>query len=391
MDITRRDWAAALAAGVLSCGPESDRGPLAGKEAATGLATRPHVIDLHCDTPMLFGEAGYDLGKRNDFGEVDLPRLREGGVSAVFFSVYTSARGNTELEALRNALEIIDTIYREVARFPDDLVPARSSDDLESARSEGRIAVLLGVEGGHMIASSLAVLRSLQRLGARYLTLTHSVNTPWAGSSASDGDPGLSDFGREVVAELNRLGMMVDVSHVSDQTFWDALESSSAPLIASHSSARALCPHKRNLTDAMIRAAADKGGVVHINYYNRFIDPDYATRAAAWDAANPDAGRGEGYGARTRARLAAIGRASLDTLLDHFEHVAKVGGVGAVGLGSDFDGVDGELPEGMEDVSKVPAIADGLSQRGFSSSDVEKVLGLNTLRVLRDVERAAEA
>lgn len=391
MDQTRRGWAAALAAGALSCNSESEHKSLAEKEAATSAVRRPHVIDLHCDTPMLFGEAGYELGKRNDVGEVDLPRLREGGVSAVFFSVYTSARSNTELEALKNALEIIDAIYREVGRLPDDLGLARSSDEIEAAKSAGRIAVLLGVEGGHMIASSLAVLRSLWRLGARYLTLTHSVNTPWAGSSGGEGNPGLSEFGREVVAELNRLGMMVDVSHVSDQTFWDALESSSAPIIASHSSARALCPHKRNMTDEMIRAAADKGGVVHINYYNRFLDPDFAERASAWDAANPDVGRAEGYGARTRARLAAVGRTPLDTLLDHFQHVAKVGGVEAVGLGSDFDGVEGELPQGMEDISKIPAIAHGLSNRGFSSSDIEKVLGLNTLRVLRDVEGAAEA
>lgn len=349
-----------------------------------------HVIDLHCDTPMLFGQPGYDLGVRNEIGEVDLPRLREGGLTAAFFSVYTSATRNSGLQAVKRALEIIDAVRTEVARFPRDLTLARSSSEIEAARQAGRIAILLGVEGGHMIDSSLAVLRTLWRLGTRYLTLTHSADTPWAGSSGSDEDRGLSEFGREVVAELNRLGVMVDISHTSDRTFWDALEASTVPVIASHSSARALCPHKRNLTDDMIRAVADRGGVIHVNYYARFLDAGFAARAAEWDSAHPDAGRDGGFGARTAARLAAVGRPPLGILLDHIEHVAKVGGVESAGLGSDFDGVDGELPAGMEDVSKVPAIADGLAARGFSEPDIEKVLGRNTLRVLRDIESGAE-
>ena len=242
-----------------------------------------------------------------------------------------------------------------------------------------------------MINSSLGVLRSLWRLGARYLTLTHSRDTPWAGSSGADGNTGLSDFGREVVAEMNRLGMMVDVSHVSDQTFWDTLEASSAPIIASHSSVRAICPHARNMTDDMIRAAAEGGGVVHINYYNSFLDDDYRTRSSRWETDNPDEGGAEGAKARTQAKLAAIGRPPLDKLLDHFEHAARIGGIESVGLGSDFDGVNGELPEGMEDISKVPAIADGLLGRGFAEADVDKILGLNSLRVLRDVESAARS
>ena len=339
---------------------------------------------------MLFHGGGYDIGERNTRGEVDIPRMREGGVSAVFFSVYTSPVRNTELEAVQKALEIVDSVHREVGRFPEDLTIALSADDIEQANRDGLIAVLLGIEGGHMINSSLGVLRSLWRLGARYLTLTHSRDTPWAGSSGAEGNVGLSEFGREVIAELNRLGTMVDVSHVSDQTFWDVLEASGAPVIASHSSVRAICPHKRNMTDEMIRATAEKGGVVHINYYNTFLDSDYARRSSRWSAENPDVGRAEGGDARTRAKLAAIGRTSLDKLLDHFEHAVRVGGVEAVGLGSDFDGVDGELPEGMEDISKVPNIAAGLSGRGFSEADIDKILGLNSLRVFRDVESAAE-
>ena len=391
MDLTRRKWACGLAAAALNCNADPDRA-VSPSEAAPASGTGPrHVIDLHCDTPMLLRRGDYDLGARNGRGEVDIPRMRAGGVTAVFFSVYTSAASNTDLEAVQEAIEIIDVIRQEVDRFPEDLTMASSTEDIEAAKRNGTIAVVLGVEGGHMINSSLGVLRTLWRLGARYLTLTHSRDTPWAGSSGSEGNVGLSDFGREVVAELNRLGIMVDVSHVSDRTFWDALQASGAPIVASHSSARALCPHKRNLTDEMIRATAEKGGVVHINYYNSFLDGDYAKRSRRWESENPNVGRKEGGDARTRAKLAAIGRTSLDTLLDHFEHAVRVGGIDAVGLGSDFDGVDGELPRGMEDISKVPSIADGLSGRGFSATDVDKILGLNSLRVFRDVESASQA
>ncbi len=350
---------------------------------------RGHVIDLHCDTPMLLRSGAYDLGALNDRGEVDIPRMRAGGVTAVFFSVYTSATRNTELESVQEALEIIDTIHREVERFPMDLALATSSSEIEAANRDGHIAVLMGVEGGHMIHSSLAVLRTLYRLGARYLTLTHSQNTAWAGSSGSDDNAGLSDFGRSVVAEMNRLGMMVDISHVSDQTFWDVGEATRAPVIASHSSVRAIAEHKRNMTDEMIRAVADMGGVVHINYYNAFLDASYGQRSKAWNEANPSTGAARDGDARTKAKLAAIGRPPLDTLLDHFDHAIRVGGIESVGLGSDFDGVDGELPAGMEDIANVPNIATGLSERGYGADDIEKVLGLNSLRVLREIESAA--
>ena len=391
MTITRRQWAAGLAAAGLSCSSGGEESSGAGPGPSEPKAGGRHVIDLHCDTPMLFRDGTYDIGTRNDRGEVDIPRMREGGVTAVFFAVYTSASRNTELEAVQEALEIIDSIYREAARFPNDLAMATSSAEIEAARASGRIAVLIGIEGGHMINGSLAVLRGLYRLGARYLTLTHSRDTAWAGSSGTESDAGLSDFGREVVAEMNRLGMLVDVSHVSDQTFWDVLDSSEAPVIASHSAARALASHKRNMTDEMIRATAERGGVVHINYYNTFIDDAYASRSREWESANPAEVAQEGPDARLNAKLAAVGRPPLSTLLDHFEHAIRVGGIEAVGLGSDFDGVGGELPEGMEDISKTPAIAEGLTGRGFSAADIDKVFGENSLRVLRDVEAAAGA
>ena len=389
MNITRRQWATGLAAAGLGCAPGGEQS--SGSGSSEREASGRHVIDLHCDTPMLFRDGSYDIGERNDRGEVDIPRMRDGRVTAVFFSVYTSPFRNTELESVQEALEIIDSIYREAARFPRDLAMATSSTDIESARANGRIAVLIGIEGGHMINGSLAVLRGLYRLGARYLTLTHGKDTAWAGSSGSDSNAGLSEFGREVVTEMNRLGMLVDVSHVSDQTFWDTLDASEAPVIASHSSARALASHKRNMTDDMIRSTAGRGGVIHINYYNTFIDDEYAKRSREWESANPDEGRHAGREARRKAKLAAIGRPPLNTLLDHFEHTIRVGGIEAVGLGSDFDGVDGELPEGMEDIAKVPAIAEGLAGRGFSAADIDKVLGENSLRVFRDVEAAARS
>lgn len=333
---------------------------------------------------MLFRDGSYDIGVRNTTGEVDIPRMRAGGVTGLFFSVYTSATRNTELQAVQEALEIIDAVRNAVRRYPDDVVLATSAAEIEAARAAGRIAILIGVEGGHMINSSLGVLRSLYELGGRYLTLTHSKDTPWAGSSGSDSNAGLSEFGREVVAEMNQLGMMVDVSHVSDQTFWDVIDTSTAPVIASHSSARALASSARNMTDEMIRATADKGGVVHINYYNAFLDDDYVERRSAWRAANSG-------NAETKALLEAIGRTSLDTLLNHFEHVIKVGGIESAGLGSDFDGVDGELPEGVEDISMLRNIVAGLTGRGYSSGDLDKILGENSLRVFREVESAKRA
>ena len=391
MRLSRRHWAGVLAAAAAGCGGDPPRADGTGDATPADDAPVRPVVDLHCDTPMLFRDGSYDIGVRNERGEVDIPRMREGGLTGIFFSVYTNAFRNTELEAVQEALEIIDAVLREVERFPEDLALALSADDIEAANRKGAIAVLLGVEGGHMINSSLGVLRSLWRLGTRYLTLTHSKNTDWAGSSGSEDDVGLSDFGREVIAELNRLGIMVDVSHVSDRTFWDVIDSSGAPVIASHSSVRAIAPHKRNMTDEMIRATAEKGGVVHINYYNTFLDGDYAARSSRWNEANPPAEGGADGDARTRAKLAAIGRPPLSTLLDHFEHAIRVGGIEAVGLGSDFDGVDGELPEGMEDVSKVRNIATGLSARGYSAADVDRIMGGNSLRVFRDVESASRA
>jgi len=360
------------------------------------------VLDLHCDTPMLIQAEGYDLGQRHDYGQVDIPRMREGGVSGVFFSIYTSGTSGTPLEAVKKALEIIDAVRQEVARHPNDLTLATGAAKILEAKAAGKIAVLMGVEGGHMIDSSLAVLHSLFHLGARYMTLTHSADTPWAGSSGSKLNKGLDDFGRQVVREMNRLGMMVDVSHVSDQTFYDTIESTSAPVIASHSSCRALAAHSRNLTDEMLKALAQNRGVIHINYYNSFLDDEHRARADALKdldnrrreitktlAADPKLREAE-LRKLNQGLIEKAGRVPLSRLIDHFEHAVKVAGVDHIGLGSDFDGVNDQLPAGMEDISKIPNLVEGLTQRGFSDADIEKILGGNTLRVMREVEAAAD-
>jgi len=361
------------------------------------------VVDLHCDTPMRMRAEGFDIGKRHDYGQVDIPRMKEGGVTGVFFSIYTSA-SLEPLVAMKQAFEIIDLVLREAARYPEDVMMAATADGILEAKRAGKIAILLGVEGGHMIDSSPAILRQFHRLGARYLTLTHNRHTPWAHSSSGPpSDVGLTSLGREIVQEMNRLGMAVDVSHVSDKTFYDVLEASSAPVIASHSSCRALADHPRNLSDEMLKALADQGGVVHINYYNFFLDRDLARKAD--EHPNLNQARAE---ARKRlqddpARLEAelrelnnelirrIGRTPFSTLLDHFEHAAEVAGADHVGLGSDFDGVSDQLPEGMEDISKIPNLVEGLLERGFSPEQVRKILGGNTLRVMREVETHSEA
>lgn len=419
MTLTRRQWGigavAAASGAVLSGCSATDHGgrseqqptraggaPSAAGSPAGGVLERSIVLDLHCDTPGRIVEEQLDLSRRGTDGQLDIPRMREGGVTGVFFSIYTSATEGTSLGAVKKALAIIDAVVEEVNRHPDDLVMATTADEIIRAKLDRKIAILMGVEGGHMIDSSLEVLRSLYRLGARYMTLTHSAPTPWAGSSGSSKGPkGLTDFGRDVVREMNRLGMMVDISHVSDQTFFDALEASSAPLIASHSSCRALAGHPRNMTDEMLKGLAAKGGVVHINYYNAFLDADNKRqenqlkdleqkRAAVRKKFAGDS-KQTAIGLRevNMEQIERIGRVPFSRLLDHFQHAAKVAGVDHVGMGSDFDGVRDQLPEGMEDVSKIPNLVAGLGERGFPDSDIEKILGANTLRVMREVETAA--
>jgi membrane dipeptidase len=366
------------------------------------LLQRAVVIDLHDDTPQMIVDEGYNLGEKHDYGQVDIPRMRTGHVSGLFLSLWTDSDRYTPVEAIRRTLQQIDGVRREIARHPGDLEMATTSAGILAARQRGHIAILMGVEGGHAIDSDLSVLRSYAELGVRYLTLTHTNHTPWADSASLAGaHNGLTDFGRQVVREMNRLGMMVDISHVSDKTFLDALETSSAPVIASHSSSRALANAPRNMTDDMLRALAKKGGVVHINYYEGFLDAGFAEREKALKAEQAEQNaiddRTPKFGDRSQngpavrqinaQRIAKLGRLPLSRLLDHFEHAIKVAGVDHVGLGSDFDGADDLFPEGMEDISKTPNLVRGLMERGFSDEDILKILGGNTLRVMREVEQ----
>jgi membrane dipeptidase len=363
------------------------------------------VIDLHADTTQLILDEGYNLAELHSYGQVDIPRMRRGRVAAMFFASNPDSRRLTPLESMKRALDEVDAIRRETMRHPTDLVPAVTAGQIIAAKKQGKIAILIGMEGGHVIDSDLAVLRSFYELGARYMTLTHFTHTPWADSS---GQPpahnGLTDFGRQVVQEMNRLGMMVDVSHVSDKTFWDALAASTAPVIASHSSCRVFSNHVRNMSDDMPRALAKNGGVIHINYYNDYLDQDFLNRDQAYssekdrkaredareaDRARDPRRRGDEQRKANAARIARLGRVPLSRLLDHFEHAVQVAGIDHVGLGSDFDGSGDQFPEGMEDISKIPNLVRGLMERGFSDRDIEKILGGNTLRVMRQVEQEA--
>jgi len=365
------------------------------------LLERAVVIDLHDDTTQMMLDEGYDLGQLHDYGQVDVPRMRSGHVGGLFLSIWTDSERYSPAESIRRALDQIDVVARQTALHASDLAPATTAEEILAAHRHGRIAILMGVEGGHMIDSDLAVLRSYFRLGVRYMTLTHTTHTPWADTSSHPpAHQGLTDFGRQVVREMNRLGMMADISHVSDKTFYDVLETTRAPVIASHSSCRALADVPRNMTDDMLRALAKNGGVVHVNFYEGFLDADFEKRFNALETGQSQLERaipkfgdrsqlGPSVRRMNRERIEKLGRVPLSRLLDHFEHAAKIAGVDHVGLGSDFDGADDQFPQGMEDISKIPNLVRGLAERGFSDDDILKILGGNTLRVMRAVEQAS--
>ncbi|MGA7225910.1 MAG: dipeptidase [Candidatus Acidiferrales bacterium] len=361
------------------------------------------VIDTHDDTTQRLLDPKFDLGARHTDGAIDIPRMREGGLSAIFFSIYIpgSITGPTAVE---RALVQTGAVREAVMRHPNDLVLCTTAAEIRAAKAHGKIAVLMGVEGGHMINDSLANLDRFYALGVRYMTLTHVLNTDWADSSTDKpAHNGLSDFGKQVVREMNRLGMMVDVSHVSDKTFYDVLATSSAPVIASHSSCRALCNAPRNMTDDMIKALAAKGGVIQINYHVGFLDQKFQ------DAQKNSPELGKEIEAESKKRcgndeacqlieadkvvreMVAQGklpRVDWTEIVNHIDHAVKLVGADHVGLGSDFDGAD--MPYGMEDASHLPQITNALLAKGYSASDIRKILGGNTLRLMQDVEAAAQ-
>lgn len=353
------------------------------------------LFDGHNDLPWRLREAGdiafetIDLAQRLSPGQTDIPRLREGGVKAQFWSVYIDSE---EPNPARRVTRQIDLVHRMIARYPDAFELALTADDVERIVKEGKIASLIGIEGGVAIENDLAQLRAFAKLGARYMTLTHNATLAWA-DAATDlpKSHGLSPFGERVVREMNRLGMLVDISHVSPETMADALRVSQAPIIASHSGAFARCPVPRNVPDDILGQLPKNGGVVMVNFYSRFVVPapairekavreelmkthpdpaDFARAFAEWSAAHPR-------------------RGTVGDVVDHIDHIAKVAGIDHVGIGSDFDGIT-STPVGLEDVSCYPRLTEELLRRGYSETDVHKVLGGNVLRALREAGKVAE-
>jgi membrane dipeptidase len=371
--------------------------------AARELHFQSIVVDTHDDTTQRLLDPKFDFGVRHSDGSVDIPRMREGGLSAIFFSIWIpgTVAGPT---AVQRALDQIAAVRETVLRHPNDLVLCTTAEEIRHAKASNKIAVLMGVEGGHMINNSPANLDKFFALGVRYMTLTHTVNTDWADASTDKATHnGLTEFGKQVVREMNRLGMMVDISHVADKTFYDVLAISKAPVIASHSSCRALCSAPRNMTDDMIKALAAKGGVMQINYHIGFLSQQFQDASKA----HPELGKdieaeskkrcGDNEACQlieadriTRAMVAQgkLPRVDWTEIINHIDHAVKLVGADHVGLGSDFDGAD--MPYGMEDVSDIPRITDALLAKGYSPADVRKILGGNTLRLMQDVEAAAQ-
>ena len=365
------------------------------------------IIDTHADTPQRFLDENFDLGSTdpNDVGHISLDKAKRGNLGAEFFSIWVDPETNKGHFA-QHTFDLIDSVYEQAAHHPDRMMMAFSTADIERAHKEHKLAALMGIEGGHSIENDMHLLRDYYRLGVRYMTLSWSNTNEWADSSGDINDfkvqhhNGLTDFGKQVVLEMNRLGMMVDISHVADKTFWDAIATTKAPVIASHSSARALTNAPRNMTDDMLRAVAKNGGVVQVNFFSGFLDEDYrkASAAQSKDQAAAiqkyiDSLRAEGKPVNyievnrlDREWMAKIPRPPFKVLIDHIDHIAKVAGIDHVGLGSDFDGVSGATPQGMDSAADLPKITQALLDRGYSADDIKKILGGNILRVFRQVE-----
>ena len=394
----------AMTAGVAVAAPpnESDLA-----ERARSLLHQTPLIDGHNDTPWQYRKrvdlkldgldfAG-DLSTLDPPMHTDLNRLRQGGVGAQFWSVYIPVRqrggqpGDT-----RTVIEQIDFVKRLVDRYPDYLELALTADDIERIHADGKIASLIGMEGGHSIEDSLAVLRATYDLGARYMTVTHSKNTNWADSATDDPQfDGLNDFGREVIREMNRLGMLVDLSHVSPATMHDTLDVTAAPVIFSHSSAFAVCNHVRNVPDDVLLRVRDNGGVVMVVFLGYYVSEDLRTWAERRQAERATLSKDQsGDNVAFTAGLAAWDRvnpkprATIAQVVDHIDHIRDMIGVDYIGLGGDYDGTS-SLPVGLEDVSKYPDLIVEILRRGYTDEAVRKIIGLNVLRVMREVEAVA--
>ncbi len=360
------------------------------------------VVDTHADTPQRFLFDHFDLGRRDAQGCVDIRRLREGGIGAIFFALWVPVNIAGDA-AVRRAFDLLSAVEEQVRLHGSELTLARTSGEVRKARAENKIAILLGIEGGHAIHNNLQILGKFAARGVRYMTLTHNAATDWADSSnQAPRHNGLTGFGREVVREMNRLGMMVDVSHVSDQTLRDVLETSRAPVIASHSCCRAICNAARNLSDEMMQALAARGGVLHITFHAGFLSQAYAdaskalSRQRSFSEENvrrkfgPNEAQKQIEEQRQSNALIRAGKlphVGWKEIIEHIDHAVRQVGAGHVGLGSDFDGAF--MPEGMEDAAQYPRITEGLLELGYPESDISKILGENTLRVMEETERVA--
>jgi membrane dipeptidase len=360
------------------------------------------VLDAHADTPQRFLFDQFDVGRRDSEGSVDIPRMREGGIGAIFFALWVPVE-IAGPAATRRAFDLLNAVEEQVTLHADDLALATSVENVRKAREQDKIAVLLGVEGGHAIDDDLGVLREFSARGVRYLTLTHNAATGWADSSnQSPRHNGLTEFGKQVIREMNRLGMIVDISHVSDQTFLDVIEVSRAPVMASHSCCRAICNVPRNLSDGMIQALAGRGGVIHITFHNAFLSQEYAdaNKILSSETTLREQEAKQEFGENEARKLIAgqcmndeliragkLPQVFWDKIIEHIDHAVRLAGPDHVGLGSDFDGAF--MPEGMADSACFPRITEGLLRKGSSEADIRKILGENTLRVMAESERVA--
>jgi membrane dipeptidase len=361
------------------------------------------IFDAHVDTPRYIVDEGYQLAEEHSYYETDLPRLKRGHAGAILFGVYAEPQSYPPNLWLPRALEVLDGLRQEVRANSKDIEMAATADDILRIHRSGKVAALASLEGGHLIGDSVRILRLFYALGVRSMTLAHFNTNNWADSMTDTPvHNGLSSYGKQIVREMNRLGMLIDVSHVSDKTVADALETSRAPVIASHSSAKAVAAVPRNMSDDIIRAIARKGGVICVNFSVAYLDkkaydtiwPVRASRQQeVRDVLQQHAGDPQRWDlarAIERRYYKMIPKVDLQQLLRHIDHVAKVAGADHVGVGSDFDGIAGMVPAGVEDVSKYPVIVRGLIDLGYSDDDIRKMMGMNLIRVLRANEALAE-
>lgn len=379
-----------------------DRPPVKLTEAARKLHAATILVDGHNDLPWAFREMGtpsfdkVDIAQSQPKLHTDIPRLRQGGVKAQFWSVYVPSSTRLRGESLQSTLEQIEFVHTMIKRYPETFALCLNTRDIDKAIAEGKIASMIGMEGGHSIENSIGVLRRLYQQGARYMTLTHSATLDWADSATDEAKHGgLTKFGEEIVLEMNRLGMLVDLSHVSDDTMRDAMRITKAPVIYSHSSARAIGNHPRNVPDDVLPLVKQNKGVILVNFYPGFVVPEAAQRRRirdekkeAWEKEFDDQKKVDEAVAKWDLTH-PMPRGSIHDVVDHIEHLVKHCGIDHVGIGSDYDGI-GTVPVQLEDVSTYPLITQEMLNRGYTAEGIHKVMGQNVLRVFRAAERVAK-